>query len=701
MRSSLLALAVASAALPYSAFTLANQDNNTPVPLTADTDTSLPAKKASASAAKTAVETLVIVGEPMSNPIAVSTDPKLPRQPLPASDGADYLKTIPGFSLVRKGGASADPVFRGMAGSRLAIVNDGHSLLGGCGSRMDPPTAYLSPQHFDEIVVIKGPQSLRYGPALGTVLFNKQAGAAESELSVTMARFGRREVNADINQQLGQWQGRLLASHAQANDYQSGDGAAVNSEYQRWSVDGELRYQTSDLAQYQLALGASDGEAAYADRLMDGSRFRRDSIALATEHQQLTQWLSALRTQWYQNDVDHVMDNYRLREFSPSMMMKNPSASNPDRLTQGGRIEADLKSKNWGSGMVGVDGQYNRHRVRSSMNQPMMPYQQQPWLRDASFSQLGVFAEWQYSPMPVAAVQNSWHLGLRADNWQAEDNRATLNSMMAMAQPNPTYQAQRDEWLESGYLRFMQRAAHSDWYIGLGRATRFPDYWELVGNNRAGEASLSAFFTEPESTTQVDVAWRYFADTWRLTSSAYVGRVNDFILVQAASTMQPERVRNIDGAVYGAELAWQWSFAPAWQLASSMVASYGDNHTDHRPLAQQPPLEARISVTYQQQAWQFGTLWRAVQGQSRVAVGQGTIAGFDKQASSGFATLAANATWQVSPSQQLSFGVDNVFDRDYAEHLNKSAASIPGYPSQLQVPEPGRIWWLKWDYQLN
>lgn len=79
----------------------------------------------------------------MSEPITVITDTKAPRQPLPAHDGADYLKTIPGFSVTRKGGTDGDAVFRGMAGSRLGILVDGESIHGGCNYRMDAPTAYI------------------------------------------------------------------------------------------------------------------------------------------------------------------------------------------------------------------------------------------------------------------------------------------------------------------------------------------------------------------------------------------------------------------------------------------------------------------------------------------------------------------------------------------------------------------------------
>lgn len=41
--------------------------------------------------------TLVITSEVQDAPLTVITDPRQPRQPVPAHDGADYLKTVTGF----------------------------------------------------------------------------------------------------------------------------------------------------------------------------------------------------------------------------------------------------------------------------------------------------------------------------------------------------------------------------------------------------------------------------------------------------------------------------------------------------------------------------------------------------------------------------------------------------------------------------
>src|SRR5512146_1591847 len=147
----------------------------------------------------------VVVTAPQSTePLIVRTNPKKPRQPVPAHDGADYLKTIPGFSVIRKGGTDGDPVFRGMAGSRLNILLDGEQILGGCGGRMDPPTAYVFPTSYDKITVLKGPQTVLYGPgnSAATILFERDYKrrtdtGAGFEGSVMAGSFGRVDAAAD------------------------------------------------------------------------------------------------------------------------------------------------------------------------------------------------------------------------------------------------------------------------------------------------------------------------------------------------------------------------------------------------------------------------------------------------------------------------------------------------------------------------
>ena len=54
-------------------------------------------------------------------------------------------------------------------------------------------------------------------------------------------------------------------------------------------------------------------------------------------------------------------------------------------------------------------------------------------------------------------------------------------------------------------------------------------------------------------------------------------------------------------------------------------------------------------------------------------------------------------------NEQLTFtaGIDNLFDRNYAEHLSKGDANVLGYAVQeTRVNELGRNFWLKAQYKF-
>ena len=210
---------------------------------------SLPAALAIAAAADAdaILDEIVVTASRMHAPLTVVTDPKAPRQPLPAHDGADYLKTIPGFSVIRKGGTDGDPVFRGMAASRINILLDGEQALGGCGMRMDPPTAYVFPEAYDRIVVVKGPQTVLHGPgnSAASVSFERdvqrfERPGHETYASALGASAGRYDLVGDLRAGNPSYYGQLTGTRAESDDYEDGAGNRVHSAYERWSTSGAI-----------------------------------------------------------------------------------------------------------------------------------------------------------------------------------------------------------------------------------------------------------------------------------------------------------------------------------------------------------------------------------------------------------------------------------------------------------------------------
>jgi iron complex outermembrane receptor protein len=647
-----------------------------------------------------------VVATDHQNPSQLELDPKSPAQPIPAQDGAEILRTIPGFSIIRKGGTDGDPVFRGMAGSRLGILLDGENILGGCGSRMDPPTAYVFPGAYDRVVLLRGPQSVRHGSghSAGTVRFEREptqfeTPGVEGITQLTLGAFGRNDQLLDVEAGNPQWGTRLSLTRTEADDYEDGNGLKVPSAYERWSAHASLGWNPDPAHRLELSGIVSDGEAAYADRAMDGVAFERENIGLKWIHTPTTTVnYAGLEAHVYYNYVDHVMDNFSLRNFLPTPMMPNPAISNPDRETIGARLGSDWNFANDLQLHIGLDSQQNEHRIRKTMNANALPLSGLSRQKDADFKQYGAFTELEG---PVGA-DGRWFAGGRLDHHRAQDLRDTIQVGMAGV-ANPTARETRDDTLPSGFVRYEHKLSDSLLLsLGLGHAARLPDYWELF--NKESPNSLSAFGLEPEKTTQLDLGLSRNKGPFNYTLSVFANQVEDYILIESKIPKVGRTAtiaRNIETSSYGGEFALGYDLSEEWHVDASLAYVRGRNRTDGRPLAQQPPLEGRLALSYTQSSWSVGGLLRLVDEQDRVAVNQGNIVGQDIGPSSGFAILSLNAAWHLSKQHRLTAGIDNLFDKTYAEHLSRAGAVIPGFPPpDTRVNEPGRNAWVQWQFSF-
>ena len=633
------------------------------------------------SAPTTTLDEVVVTAIHDQSAVQVVTDPKIPRQPVPASDAADYLQTIPGFSAVRSGGTNGDPVFRGQFGSRLPLLTNGMQMLGACPGRMDTPSSYIAPETFDVLTLIKGPQTVLWGPgaSAGVVRFERErpdfaAGPVNFTASLLGASAGRNDQNADLAAGNDQFYARISANHSHGQDYKDGDGTSIPSGWNKWNADAALGWTPDADTLVELSAGAGDGWARSAARGMDGTQFRRDSLGLRLQKQNITPWLSKVEAQIYRNEADHLMDNFQRRPLPPGKMAM---ASNVKRVVTGGRIAATLQPTPALTADIGLDLQRNTHEGRSGMG---MSYLNKPWVRDAKFANLGLFSElrWQAAPSTL------WVGGLRLDRAQAWDYR------------NPASTHKRDESaLPSGFVRWEQTlASGATTYVGQGHVQRFPDYWELI----SGKAGNVFATLEPEKTTQLDVGANWKGQNWQFWTSAYVGMVRDFILFDYASN--PSKARNIDARTAGFELGGSYKLAPAWTAQATVAYTWGSNRSDGTALPQMPPLEARLGLDYAQGPWTAGALWRLVAAQHRYTQDQGNVVGRDMGASSGFGVLSLHASYRVQRQLKITVGVDNLLDKTYAEHLNLAGNAGFGFPANTRLNEPGRTLWLRADMQF-
>ena len=648
------------------------------------------------------LDTLVVTDLTPTLAMTFVTDTKLPRQPVPASDGADYLKTVPGFSLIRSGGTNGDPVLRGMFGSRLNLLADGGHMDGACPARMDNTLSYVSPETYDRLEVVKGPQTVLWGPgaSAGTVRFERDipffdAPGMKLNAGVTFGSFGRNDQVIDTSAGNADLYARVTANRSESDDYVDGNGDDVPSAWKKWNADAAFGWAPDADSLVEVSAGSGDGDARYAGRAMDGSQFRRTSYGARAERRNFEGSLDKVDARLYYNDVDHVMDNYTLREPDPHGSMPMPIASNVGQTTTGGRLALAWSTDAWNLD-AGLDARESRHRKRGAMGRDA--YRAQPWTHDARSDNIGVFAELGWNLAPGSKLVG----GLRLDRASVEDQRATTGSMMP--RPNPTQGQTRRDTLPSGLVRWeiQPQGSATMWHLGLGHVERMPDYWELFSPTLGPAGSANAFAgIEPERTTQLDVGMHYRADRWDAWASLYAGRIQDYILFQYSQGMMGAvtRATNVDADTRGGEVGFDFRPNGEWKLGGSLAYAWGQID-GVGALPQMPPLDARFTASYDNKRWSAGALWRVVAAQDRVNPGYGNVVGQDLGPTPGFAVFSINGGYRFTERLQLAAGIDNLFDRAYAEHLNLAGNAAFGYPGDpTPINEPARSAWLKLNYR--
>ncbi|WP_084187453.1 TonB-dependent copper receptor [Andreprevotia chitinilytica] len=639
------------------------------------------------------LDPVIVTAARQTAPLTVVTDPKKPRQPVPASDGADYLKTIPGFSSIRNGGSNGDPVFRGMFGSRINLQTDGTTMLGACPARMDTPTSYVSPETYDKITVIKGPESVIWGPgaSAGTVKFDRdtkrfEAPGARVEASALVGSFGRNDGNIDAT--VGNPTGyvRITGNHSHSGDYSDGDGNTVGSKWNKWNTDAAIGWTPDDLTKLELTVGTGNGEARYAGRSMDGTQFKRESASLKFERRAVSDSIDKVEAQVYYNYADHVMDNYTLRQPTTQMPAM---ATNLDRKTIGGRVAATMHWTDDLSFIAGVDGSTNTHRRRGGAG--IDTYLNMPWVQDAKMSDIGTFGQLTWNRSDLQRVIG----GVRIDRANAYDDR------VATGPKPPVYDHDRSETLKSGFVRYEQDLAGSPTavFAGIGHSERMPDFWELFSPKYGPDGAVNAFSAiRPEKTTQLDFGAQYHGKNVQAWASMYAGYVKDYILFsydnKASMMGLTATADNIDARIAGGELGanYQWN---NWKFDGSLAYSWGEDITRGEAMPQLPPMEARFGATYATNKWSLGALWRLAAAQTRIAQNEGNVVGRDFGPSAGFGVFSLNGSYDFNKTVRLTAGVDNVFNKEYTEHLNRAGDAGFGYAADTTLQEPGRTLWIK------
>ena len=666
----LVAGTLSAAGTSAHAQTTADTDARTEAPLTTDTVAS--------RSSPYRLPKVNVTGQRPS-PVQMSLDPRLKVQPARVSDGASLLKEIPNMGVVRKGQQGGDTVFRGLGGSRLAITTNDQFLYGGCGIRMDTPTTYINPEAYDELQVIKGPQTVLKGPGLvaGSVEFVRHPRtydrpSFEVEGAVTAGSFNYYDGYADLSAGNPLVSLRTILTHSRSDDYKDGAGERVRSWYKRRSASVNLALTPTQDTRIELFGDATRSQAKFASLQLDAGKTDRDAFGARAEVRDISSLVRKISLDAGRSHQDIIMG----RQFRGRQ-----AGGNPDRITRNARFSGGLA---WADGQlatIGMDWFDDQHRARRA-------YTDMPRSLSEKSNDLGFFIE----NTSRLSEGHSVVAGARHDRMHATAYQGFWNDE---AHPRTRYE------LNAGFARYEYSHAGVQYQAGLGYTERGPDFWER-NRNRA---------IQPERSLQLDVGAGWHTGDLHLHGTAFANRINDYILIEKDNPLLNDlaaesTARNVDAVRYGFELGAEYALAGNWKSSASLAYTWGRNQTESRPLGQIPPLEGRLRAGYDSEVFALMGTLRAATRQNRVAFGQGNVNGVDIGPTPGFAVFGIDGHWQFSRQLRVSFGVDNLFDRLYAEHLTKAVQTPefyqalgvnPNSGSSTRINEPGRAAWVRLD----
>ncbi len=619
---------------------------------------------------------------------------KLDYQEQLAHDGAAILNQNPALNSIRKGGNYGfDPVFRGFKYDQLNIVlNGAQGATAACPNRMDPPTSQMSPNTIDRIEVLKGPHALRFGTGFGaTINFVPTKLRFTEESGI----YGRVSSGYEGNGAVFRNEGKLgfsgekhditlFGSWSQGNDYTAGNGQTIDADFNRGSFGTNIGLNFAN--NNQLRLSAIYNVARDADFPALPMDLREDDTWLFNARHDVTfedKNLRSWNTTVFASFVDHLMDNL-LKPLDPRMLN---ASTNAKTFNYGGRTEGiwNFEKSNLFAGAdfrrEGAEGT----RIREFLMGPNagQTFEDNAW-QEGFISKTSVFAEYHINLENTRFVFSTRMEINTADINDPADEFIQANGDTRVSQFNPSFSlgATKNVGEEIVLGLWLGRAQRS-----AGLTERFINYFpvgqdpfELLGNPNL----------DPEVNNQLDLTFQWKNSQTNINVDVFAGYLQDFISSFIDEDLSPRlpnspgvrQFVNIDDAFKtGFEVNWTQRLFVGLQQQVGMAYTYAQDLERDEPLPEIAPLDFRYSLIgdYFDGKLQPEVTFRHVMQQSRISTE------FGETETPAFSLLNIQVGYNLTKEARLTAGINNLFDENYYEHLNRSVRG-----NNIPIFAPGR-----------
>lgn len=610
------------------------------------------------------------------------------------TEPVERLASSPAVSLSRMGGRGLDPVIHGQSEERVDVLMDGMRVEGACPSRMDPPTSRLSTALAPVLEVRTGNRTLRWGPIAGGQVVATTAAPEFAEGNrttghLTMGGSDNGEgklINGSVAAGSKDTFIRAAGGYDEADDYEDGDGEEVRSAYQNSEARLDGAWQADNGFNIKgLVSRQEERDVKFPGRGMDAPKTDTDLYRLELGAPVPDGGWSLMA---WQADVDHIMDNFSLRE-SP-MKMQTDSVTR----TRGARLVLDQTINFSKDVALGVDVESNEWdaTMYNGMNLDNEASLMWPGVeRD----RVGLFVEGFHQ----IRVNTRLGAGIRYDRVEMDATRAdqtfrpmpggmmTLSPAGLYASAYGTTDTEAVDDNVSGFLTGEWRFAPGHTLeVTASHSVRSPGVNERYVAQRTMRGSWVGnpdLDTEKHNKLEAGLAGR--RGNWHWRPAVWVDQVEDYVYRFAVNNPDgttDTRYRNIDARLLGVEGLLGWNDG-TWSSTSKLASVRGENRDADSSLPRIPPIQFIQTLGWQYHGHKLEAEWALARRQDRID----QESGLDPGTSPGYGVVNLSGTHPLMDNLSLTWAVDNLFDNTWARHVSKDNLADPGV---FRVNEPGR-----------
>ena len=605
----------------------------------------------------------------------------LPENAQSIIDTPEVLKKIPGANVNRNGPLSGIAQYRGLFGNRVNVQIDNITMQESCSNSMDTAMSHIPASMVDAVVLKRGisPVSSAIESIGGSIsviakenINQSEAFQLHGDVSSGFSTVNSGKKTSVLLSGTSEFHNIYLGFDSESGDsFKFPNGKNYSTEYNRDFYMFGYNFK-SDNQELKLKLNYNDtGNTGTPSLPMDIVYAEGGVISL--EHALRVNDSLSLNSQFSHQNTDHLMNNYLFRS----------TTDKKDSLTQVNNNSYSLTANSnqaFGNLTFGLEGDFTAHQATiTNPDNPMFSITN----FDTRKYRHSAFAELEKKLSEK--IQMTTGLRYTFVDMSAADVYSSV-SMMQNSMGN-LHRALQDRFnnldrnINDNNLDLaitFEQKINDDLSLeyGFARKTRSPSYQErylwLPLEATAGMADGLQYFgnlnLKPEKANQLELGLNFSNDKLSFSPHVFYHDISDYIhgTPTTSSPTPPNTLtfNNVDAELYGADMEFSYKFNSS--LTLNNVTSYvrGKRKDIDDNLYRIAPLNTRIELVYANSNWSLSSEIVAYQSQENISSTnkEKTTPGY------GLLNLASNI--KLTDSANIAFGMNNVFNKQYYNHLN-------------------------------